>query len=106
MDAVIARRWDELEPLLDALLELAVHAGVDLDSAIKDLGESLKDRIERDGEHDTPGQDRHKRTDQDEGPEDQDREQSEPDHKLDNLFSGEELAECSHGPGVARMGRR
>src|SRR3954453_5050809 len=55
-------------------------------------GKDTKDGIERDGEHDTPDQDRHERTDQNERPVDQESEQSEPDRKLDDVVSGQILA--------------
>jgi hypothetical protein len=56
------------------------------------LGKKIKDRIERYGEHDAPDQDRHERADQNERPVDQESEQSEPDHKLDHVVSGQILA--------------
>src|SRR5437879_7737742 len=55
-------------------------------------GKAIKDGIERDGEYEAPGQDRHKGTDQNERPVDQESEQSEPDRKLDDVVSGQILA--------------
>jgi hypothetical protein len=55
-------------------------------------GKEIKDGIERNGEYDAPGQDRHKGTDQNERPVDQESEQSDPDRKLDDVVSGQILA--------------
>src|SRR5207247_10530506 len=60
-------------------------------------GKKIKDGIERDGKYDAPGQDRHKGTDQNERPVDQESEQSEPDRKLDDVLSGQELAKGFQG---------
>ena len=65
--------------------------------APEDHGEALEHRIERDGEHDAPGQDRHERTDQKQRPDDQNRKQPQPNQKLDNFVSGDDLPKCSHG---------
>ena len=63
----------------------------------KKPGKEIEDRIERDSEDDAPGQDRHKGTDQNERPVDQESEQSEPDRKLDEVLSGAELAKSFQG---------
>src|SRR3954447_11193631 len=47
-------------------------------------------------ENDRPGQDRHEWADQYECPDDQQREQSKPDHQLDDILSGEKLAKRPH----------
>jgi hypothetical protein len=61
------------------------------------LGKDLEDRIERNGEYDAPGQDRHKGTDENERPIDQESQQSEPDRKLDEVLSGPGLAKGFQG---------
>jgi hypothetical protein len=61
------------------------------------FGKEIKYRIERDGEYDAPGQDRHKGTDQNERPVDQESQQSESNRKLDEVLSGPELASGFQG---------
>ncbi|EKD36713.1 MAG: hypothetical protein ACD_75C01397G0001, partial [uncultured bacterium] len=58
----------------------------------KKPGKEMEDGIERNGEYDAPGQNRHKRTDENERPIDQESQQSEPDRKLDEILAGSELA--------------
>jgi hypothetical protein len=53
--------------------------------------------MKRDGKHDAPGQDRHEGPEQDKCPIDQEREQSEPDHELDDVISGQILAKRFQG---------
>ena len=67
-------------------------------------GKKIKDGIERDGKYDAPGQDRHKGTDQNERPVDQESEQSEPDRKLDDVLSGQELAKGFQGRASSESG--
>ncbi len=68
------------------LITVRIAAGEPRATAEKP-GKEIEDRIERDGEDDAPGQDRHKGTDQNERPVDQEGEQSEPDRKLDEVLS-------------------
>ena len=63
----------------------------------RSLESETEDWIERDGEYDAPGQDRHKGADEDESPDDQESEQSEPDRKLDDVLSGQKLAKGFQG---------
>ena len=53
--------------------------------------------MERDREYDAPGEDGHEGADEKERPIDQEREQSEPDRKLDEVLSGAWLANGFQG---------
>ena len=81
----------------DAEIDNGENCRCELRTTAEKPGKEIKDRIERDGEYDAPGQDRHKGTDQNERPVDQESEQSEPDRKLDEVLSGPELASGFQG---------
>jgi hypothetical protein len=76
----------------DSQCDQGQDQGGDARMAAEHPCEPVEDRIERDREHDAPGQDRHERADQDERPVDQQRQQSETNCELDEFVSGHELA--------------
>ena len=78
-------------------------------AAAETLGEPAEDRIERHRQHGAPGQDRHEGTDDQEGPHDQQPQQSEPDHELDGAVDEQMLTRNLQGwmrpsPGAMMSG--
>ena len=91
-EAKPGRRADD-----DAEIDERQDGGREFRTIAEHAGKPVEDRIERDRQHHAPGEDRNEGPDDDERPVDQQRQQREPDRKLDLVLAGEELPDGAQG---------